>query len=203
MKYFIIALLILRSTFFVAQSIVYDDMNRIVSIIYSDNSVLTYDYDKLGNRISYEIIPNNNCSYVVNNTFDNGLGSLRKAIECSSPGDTIEFSSSLIGQTIDLTSEKIELNKDLVFKQPSSQVIKIRALFSGSVFTITNGSSIYMENIHLYGGDESPGRAINNQGTLTLKDVNIYETSPYEGMGSTIENSGTLTIYGNCNILVE
>ena len=86
------------------QNNVFNNLNWITSVNYFDGSKILYNYDKLGNRISYQIIPENNCTYTVDNTNDDGLGSLRKAIECASPDDTIHFASSLTNKFINLTS---------------------------------------------------------------------------------------------------
>lgn len=178
----------------------YDNYSRITQ---SSISIRTqdYQYDNLGNRVNYDLT--SNCTIMVDNTDDSGLGSLRNAIACASSGDTIQFNSALAGQTINLTTINIELNKNLIFLQPASEIIKIKALTSGSVFIITPGSIVYMENIHLYGGDKILGRAISNSGILTLKNVNIYDSSANAGTGSSIENLGTISIKGNCNIIVE
>ena len=178
----------------------YDNYSRITQ---SSISIRTqdYQYDNLGNRVNYDLT--SNCTIMVDNTDDSGLGSLRNAIACASSGDTIQFNSALAGQTINLTTINIELNKNLIFLQPASEIIKIKALTSGSVFIITTGSIVYMENIHLYGGDKILGRAISNSGILTLKNVNIYDSSANAGTGSSIENLGTISIKGNCNIIVE
>ena len=200
---FLPAIFMTVSSYLSSQSINYDEINQVTSILFQNSGSIIYSYDKLGNRISYQIIPQNNCTYLVENTNDDGLGSLRKAIDCASPGDTIHFASTLTNQFISLTSSKIVLNKNLVFKQASNQVIKIKALFSGSVFDITNGSTIYIENIHLFGGSDSQGRAIRNQGTLTLNNVNIFDYPLYQGMGSIFLNEGAVTILGNCNFKVQ
>ena len=47
------------------------------------------------------------CSTMVTSNADSGAGSLRDAIACVAPGDTVTFSPSLTGQTIVLTTTEI------------------------------------------------------------------------------------------------
>src|SRR6516165_5357296 len=49
----------------------------------------------------------------VMNTNDSGAGSLRAEIAAANPGDTINFAPSLNGQTINLTSGQLVINKNL------------------------------------------------------------------------------------------
>ena len=175
----------------------YDDLNRLTRVNYPDGSYITYTYDLLGNRIGYEVNP---CVNFVANTNDDGTGSLRRAVDCAEVGDTIFFHNDLISGTIQLTSAKITIDKNLVFVQEQNEKVNIESTFSGSVFLIENGVTVHMEYINLYGGQNSEGRAIENNGNLTLKNVDIFDDLINSGSGSTIVNNGTLNIEGNCNI---
>src|SRR5437773_8056200 len=59
----------------------------------------------------------------VTNNNDNGAGSLRQAISASSPGDTIDFDSSLNGQIIALTSGGLIINKNLTITGPGANLL--------------------------------------------------------------------------------
>ncbi len=197
MKTILIFHLLLYSISLISQAYTYDDLNRLTRVDYPDNSYITYTYDLLGNRTSHEVNP---CVNFVANTNDDGTGSLRRAADCAESGDTIFFDNSLIDGTIQLTSGMIIIDKNLVFIQAQNEPVNIKSNFAGSVFKIQNGVTVHMEYINLYGGSNSQGRAINNAGNLSLKNVNIYDDLLHSGNGSTILNTGTLNIEGNCNI---
>jgi hypothetical protein len=60
------------------------------------------------------------------NTNDSGAGSLRQAISDSSSGDTINFDSSLNGQTITLTSGELLIDKNLTITGPGANQLAIK-----------------------------------------------------------------------------
>ena len=61
----------------------------------------------------------------VTNTNDSGIGSLRQAISDSSPGDTIDFDSSLNGLTITLTTGELLIDKDLSIIGPGANLLAV------------------------------------------------------------------------------
>lgn len=192
-------ILIFQGFFAFCQTFIRDDLNRITKVEYSDGSYIEYTYDKLGNVLNKVVNP---CINKVFNTTDSGPGSLRRAVECAVHGDTIFFENNLIGQKIILSSSKLILSKNLVFKQPQNGVVKIESSFNGTVFHINQGVNIYIEYIDLYGGSNSNGRAIYNAGNLVLKNVNIFDDLIGLG-GSTIlnEQGSTLLLQGFTNII--
>ena len=62
---------------------------------------------------------------VVVNTDDSGTGSLRDAVDNSSPGSLIVFDSSLRGQTITLTSGELVVDKDLDIEGLGASVLTV------------------------------------------------------------------------------
>src|SRR5437773_7884855 len=76
------------------------------------------------------------------NTSDSGAGSLRQAISDSSSGDTINFDSSLNGQTITLTSGELLINKNLTITGPGADQLAINGNAASSVFHIKSGVTI-------------------------------------------------------------
>ena len=72
----------------------------------------------------------------VTNTNDNGLGSLRNAIETAQPGDIIQFDASLAGQTITLTSGQLEIDKSLTIDGQNAPDLIISGNQTNRVFDI-------------------------------------------------------------------
>ena len=61
----------------------------------------------------------------VTTTADGGAGSLRAAIASSSDGDTIQFDPALNGQTINLTSGELPINKNLTIDGPGPSQLAV------------------------------------------------------------------------------
>ena len=138
---------------------------------------------------------------LVTNTNDDGPGSLREAIACAPTGTTLTIDNSLTGQFIDLTSTTIVLNKNINIVQTPSTEINIRASNDLPIFEVSSCCQLYLKNINLYPDSGNTGRALINNGTLTLDDTHIFENGLHLGSGSTVQNNGTLTVIGNSGII--
>ncbi len=134
------------------------------------------------------------CSSYVVNTLDDGLGSLRSAIGCTTTGDSISFATAILGQYIDLTTGPILINRNIKIHQGASTVMKVRALGTGPVFTINAGKTASLKYLELYSGTGTTARAIKNAGTLSLQQVTLFDNT--SGSGNLVENKGQLSING-------
>ncbi|MCB9309675.1 MAG: hypothetical protein H6567_06440 [Lewinellaceae bacterium] len=131
---------------------------------------------------------------LVTNTSNDGLGSLRYAIDCITSGDTITFHPTIPGQMIDLNSGTIIINKDVHILQSASTVVKIKANNFYPLFTVNIGNELILEYVDIYPATGLFGRAILNNGSLTLDNTNIIEEPGVLGDGSSIENNGNITV---------
>ena len=59
------------------------------------------------------------------NTNDSGAGSLRQALPDANNGDTINFDSSLNGQTINLTSAELAVEKSITISGPGPDLLRV------------------------------------------------------------------------------
>lgn len=73
---------------------------------------------------------------VVTSLNDNGPGSLREAIACAGPGDTIQFS---VKGTITLTSGALMVFQDLTIEGPGPKQLKISGNQADRVFVVAGG----------------------------------------------------------------
>ena len=116
------------------------------------------------------------CSQVVTNTDDDGPGSLRYVIECSSPGDTVTFHASLQNQTIHLTSGVITINKELYIH---SDLVTPRIMIYSDVqgaFVVSAGNTVEFKNIEITSGlGGVSGAGIENYGNLILWEVCVFK----------------------------
>ncbi|MEM9547556.1 MAG: hypothetical protein AAGA77_16365, partial [Bacteroidota bacterium] len=134
------------------------------------------------------------CTFVVN-TDDNGFGSLRYAINCASPGDTIEFSPLLINDTIALTSTNLEVTQDLFINGNKAAELTVDASLLNRAFKM-GANSLTIKGLRIIVGTEASGGAVLSSGMLTLMDVDIYD--PTNNATSVIQTSmtGSLRIRG-------
>jgi hypothetical protein len=149
----------------------------------------------------------------VTNNADSGAGSLRAEIAAANPGDTIDL-SAISGQTINLSSGELLLNKNLTIQVAAGyQPVTILGYGpvgfpSSRVFEIDGAeTTVALNNLNIsggngYGGFVAPngdGGAIYNAGKLTLNDCNLSNNSASAGGndGGAIYNAGSLTL-NNC-----
>lgn len=140
----------------------------------------------------------NVCSNVVVNTEDDGPGSLRYALNCNPPGTQILFNVLLSGDTISVLSP-IEISGNFQVVNTHSNPVVLKAVASGPVFKINPSSNVTLEKLKILSGTGNIGRAIDNGGTLTLKNMEVIDLPGASG-GSTVKNTGSLIIEGSTGI---
>jgi hypothetical protein len=134
------------------------------------------------------------CTYV-SNTADSGNGSLRAAVQCASPGDTIQFLNFIRQDTIRLTTSSLMINKDLTISKPEGWNMVIASLGNYPVFVNTN--NLILENVNILAGSGTGVRGISNTGNIYLKSVEIKDVLFGSGQGQTIQNQGEIMVEGN------
>ena len=89
----------------------------------------------------------------VTTTADSGAGSLRAAIAAASDGDTIQFDAALNGQTINLTSAELAIDKNITISGPGPAVLTVSRV-SGTfrIFHIIPGHTVIIEGIKISSG---------------------------------------------------
>ncbi len=137
------------------------------------------------------------CALLVTQTSGTASGSLPAAIACANSGDTIRISTLLANQTINIGSSTIVLNKNLVI---IGQGTNINITDSGnSVFDITAGTTIELQNLTITAGTSMTAGAINNSGILKLNNMNIFRNPGILGAILLRNNPGALILfYGMC-----
>ena len=147
------------------------------------------------------------------NTDDNGPGSLRQAVVDAVDGDTINFSSSLNGQRVTLTSGELLVIKSVAISGPGANTLAVDANHASRVFHIASGKTVTISGLTITNGlaPTTPwgwgGGIYNDHATLTLSNCTVSGNStPTDsfGNGGGIFNDGslgsaTLTV-SNCTI---
>jgi hypothetical protein len=75
------------------------------------------------------------------NALDSGSGSLRATIKAASSGDTIQFDSSLSGQTITLTSGELVISKSLDIEGLGPDKLAISGNNASRVFDVSQNQT--------------------------------------------------------------
>src|SRR4051794_38524258 len=150
----------------------------------------------------------------VTNTNDSGSGSLRQAVADAVDGDTINFSLSLNGQTIMLTSGELLVDKIVSISGPGANTLAVDGNHTSRVFHIASGKIVTISGLSITNGLGSPrilsyngGGIYNDNATLAVSSCTISGNStPTDsfGSGGGIFNDGysggaTLTV-SNCTI---
>ena len=138
---------------------------------------------------------------LVTNDQNSGAGSFRYAIDCIMDNDTVTIAPALNNQNIALSGSSIDVNKNMHIIQSgvtSKLVVTANDFFP--IFNVFSGKNLDLKYVDLFPDAGLWGRAIVNNGTLTLSNVNIIEAISNLGSGSTIQNNGQITIKGNSHI---
>ncbi|MFL5893013.1 MAG: choice-of-anchor Q domain-containing protein [Solirubrobacterales bacterium] len=131
----------------------------------------------------------------VRNTHDAGPGSLRRAINQASPGDTIVVPAG----TYRLTSGELLIDKALTIHGRGASRTEINAGGDSRVFDVTSlADPVEISQLAVAGGRDQYGGGIRNAGNLTLNRVFLHNNraagDPNFTAGGGIANTGTLKV---------
>jgi hypothetical protein len=76
----------------------------------------------------------------VTNNSDSAPGSLRDRIAAAQPGDVIQFSPLLQGDTITLTSGEIDVSNNITIQGPGPNLLAISGNHSSQIFEVPSSS---------------------------------------------------------------
>ena len=136
---------------------------------------------------------------MVTSTADSGIGSLRDALSCVSDGDTVRFSQAINGETIQLTSGPLVLNKDVVILANPQQDLTINGSATNRVFNVISQFDTEIHGLTLMGGTANNGSCIKNSGSLVLNQMVLKQPGGQSGR-QLLNNVGELVLRGNCRI---
>ncbi|MBK9104597.1 MAG: hypothetical protein IPL92_08495 [Saprospiraceae bacterium] len=162
-------------------------------IEFKNNHYLDVCVDGLNGRISGILI--DSITLWVKHAGDAGPGSLRNAALCANSGDTIKFKSSLILDTIHLSTGPIVFNKNVRLCQPAGQHVFVES-GNSSILSISSGLEIILSHIRFLSGDPIESGII-NAGYLYLEDVEITQWSHQY---PALTNTGYVFFRGTCSL---
>jgi hypothetical protein len=139
-------------------------------------------------------------TYTVTNNADSGEGSLRQAIidanTTTGVADTINFATSVSGQTITLTSAQLPTITDgagLTIDAGSAD-ITISGANQYRVFEVGSDAKLTLSNLTVADGGGGEGGGIYNGGTLEVSNSTLSGNSGTFGGGGIYNEPGTVTV---------
>jgi hypothetical protein len=145
-------------------------------------------------------------------------GSLRYEIDVAGSGDTINFASSLGGQTITLSGNELLINKNLNIQGLGVSNLAVSGGYGSRVFDVASNVQVTLSGMTIENGDgfrtttfvtpgyydDGQGGGILNYGTLTVSNCSVSGNRVSTGafgvlQGGGIYNAGTLTVT-NCSV---
>lgn len=146
------------------------------------------------NSWGLKVCGNIGCQLTVNQTSGSGTGSLPAALGCANAGDTIRLASFLAGQTINIGSAPLLLNKNLVIFGESPG---INVTGSGTrVFDVAAGIQVEMKDFTVTAGTSMTGGALSNLGILNLNNMLINANAGVSG-ASLVQNTAGAQLFIN------
>ncbi len=140
----------------------------------------------------------------VMNNHDSGPNSLRADIAIAKNGDTIDFASSLKGETITLTSGELDITTSLTIDGLGENQLSVSGNEAYRVFEIGASATVTINNLAIASGkavaNNGGGILVDAGGTLSLDHVDLTNNTAYAdslgnyGSGGAIENDGSLTV---------
>lgn len=148
-------------------------------------------------KVSYPEMPIDSCTYVYTNA-DSGVGSLRSAINCAVDGTIITFSPDLNNMTITISSDSIQIDKNISIRAETIANITVTSVIPQSpsivsLFKINTGKLVKMEGFQIDGAFGPDGSAICNEGVLILDDM-VVTNGGRIGIDSVILNKPGATL---------
>jgi len=129
----------------------------------------------------------------VTNCNDSGPGSLRAVVGAATSGETVSFALSPSCSTITLTSGLIDVATSVTIKGPGATILAVSGNSSSGVFEVESSVTATISGLTI---EDGPGEfgAIDNYGTLTVKDCTLSGTQGSAIAGITNQAGGTLTV---------
>jgi hypothetical protein len=137
---------------------------------------------------------------IVMNANDSGPGSLRQALADANDGDTVNFDSSLNGQTITLASGQLSVNDSVTISGPGADILAVSGNHASRVFYIGFGKTVTISGLTITNGtiNGNGGGIYNDHATLTVSNSTLSGNSATTDGGGifnyAIHGSATLTI---------
>jgi hypothetical protein len=139
---------------------------------------------------------------IVTSTADSGAGSLRDAIAAATDGDIIQFDATLNGQTINLTSAPLDIDKNITISGFGPNLLAIATPQDFDIFRVMSGHTVTIEGLTIQHSAfvHNGGGIVSDQAMLTVTNCIVQDNTSYSGGG--IYNRGAMAILTILNSIV-
>ncbi len=148
-------------------------------------------------------LPLPNSTYIVTNTNDSGVGSLRDAItqaRASAGADTINITATGV---IVLSTWLPNITDTLTIHGPGASLLTISGNNTVNVMSVVGGGTLHLSDVTIAnGGNTNYGGGIYNEGTLLITNTTFYSNAASFDGGGIMNGGGKLivtnsTLYSN------
>lgn len=167
----------------------------------ANNGCLHFVFTSDQSVIKQGWIANLQCGHhcnMVTSIADSGPNTLRSAIECVAPGDTVFIHPFLFGDTIMINSGPILIDKAVTIMGQTGS-ITINSEEITMLFHILPSGNLRIEEMAITGKSSPGSPVIFNEGQLYLNNISL--TDAYPGTSITIQNQGLLQTAGLVNMI--
>ncbi len=139
----------------------------------------------------------------ITNASNNGLGSLRKAVEDSCPDATLTFAAGLTNVTIPITDTPLSIDKNLEIHGLGMNNLTLSGQNAIRIFDIQDNVSFTLKDLKLQNGySATNGGAFYNMGTTILENI-LFQNNHEGGSDKAFTNDENKTIELKGNVLIE
>ena len=164
-----------------------------------NSQTIVFSYDNNKNVVS--ITKNGSGDHIVQNTNDNGLGSLREIITDACPEDTVTFVAMLLGDTIILSGPEIDIDRSLYVLGLYMDSLTISGFDNSRIFNVLPNTFVGIEKMKLIRGNNpiDGGAILNQSQNLVLKNL-VLEKNKEGTTNKALTNKGHIAVEGLVNI---
>ncbi len=139
------------------------------------------------------------CNLVISTADDSGNGTLRNVSMCADDNENVLFTPALNNQIITISSGPLVVDGAWKWMANAGTNITIKAAQNVTrLLSIPTGKSAEIQYLTLIGGNTSPGSAIDNAGTLILRNAIVKPATSSSTIP--IRNTGVMNVFGPTNI---
>jgi hypothetical protein len=146
-----------------------------------------------------EYMVNIRCNLVTSAT-DTGNGSLRNVSTCADDNEPILFAPTLNNSIINVTQGPIICDGQWKWMADAGTNIQIKAVGITKVLSVPLQKSVEVQNLEITGGTASQGSAIDNIGTLILRNSTLKRAPATTTIP--LHNTGSIFIHGICHLKI-
>lgn len=147
---------------------------------------------------------------------DIGLGSIRNAIGCADPTDTIYIDPVFLGQSFEVNNNPLYINKNITIHPPGggnmrgtnshsrqNEVVVFTNQTGGAVFDVGLGNTLTLNNVNIVIGSQPGAMAISNHGIVNMTNTSLIKTAGTNTSHVCNFPYSSMFMDGSCQLKIE